>query len=408
MAPLSYGSYNRTSTTSLHSSWDPTESLHKTRSPYTLDNAAAMALVLPTVTETMSIFVTVTQLQIATVTAMVKEKEIVTVTSSIREMTVSTDGTRMLGDARTRNAKASPPSSTRSFTTSAPSSTSSSISSTTALSSSQASSTSSSSTNTSSSSTSDASSPTTTASDTTSPGKAPIPGVPLPSQSALSDQSSTSTISSGAVVGITIGCILFTLLLAVCFIRQRLRRKRIQERRWVTPFVEKKRPAPRPSVNQRQQKRMEYVAERLAARMRSLRGGQSLGQSGSSQRAEASTSARVANVEQATRNRVRVNGQTRTAQMSSVAAPPTAYRERPSARQPVQDDSLLSSLLTKGAVARMNFEPSRPDELAVSPGDSLRVVALYHDGWAQCKNLYGGKGMVPTACLRVNDGQRMG
>lgn len=151
---------------------------------------------------------------------------------------------------------------------------------------------------------------------------------------------------------------------------------------------------------------MEYLAERWA-RLRSIRYNENPRQS-SNRRGEASSSRRNANEDRPTRRRYRGTEQSGAAQSSSVALPPAIHREGPSARRPVQDAPLVSSLFPHGAVVKLNFDPIRPDELAASAGEYLRVIALYDDGWAQCKNMYGAKGMVPTACLRVNDVRRVG
>jgi len=45
------------------------------------------------------------------------------------------------------------------------------------------------------------------------------------------------------------------------------------------------------------------------------------------------------------------------------------------------------------------FIPSLPDELAISIGETLRVLAGYEDGWSLCMNCRGKQGMVPNECL---------
>jgi hypothetical protein len=48
---------------------------------------------------------------------------------------------------------------------------------------------------------------------------------------------------------------------------------------------------------------------------------------------------------------------------------------------------------------RYEFIPSLPDELSITTGEIVRVVAEYDDGWALCKNGRGDQGMVPVECL---------
>jgi hypothetical protein len=45
------------------------------------------------------------------------------------------------------------------------------------------------------------------------------------------------------------------------------------------------------------------------------------------------------------------------------------------------------------------FIPSLPDELSISIGETLRVLAGYEDGWSLCMNHQGNQGMVPNECL---------
>lgn len=45
------------------------------------------------------------------------------------------------------------------------------------------------------------------------------------------------------------------------------------------------------------------------------------------------------------------------------------------------------------------FIPTLPDELSISTGEMVSIVAKYDDGWALCENRAGDKGMVPLECL---------
>lgn len=51
------------------------------------------------------------------------------------------------------------------------------------------------------------------------------------------------------------------------------------------------------------------------------------------------------------------------------------------------------------AVVNRGFIPTLPDELSVTAGDRIRVLAQYDDGWALCVNGRGEQGMVPQECL---------
>jgi len=45
------------------------------------------------------------------------------------------------------------------------------------------------------------------------------------------------------------------------------------------------------------------------------------------------------------------------------------------------------------------FNPSLPDELSISTGERVRVLAEYDDGWALCSNDRREQGVVPLECL---------
>ncbi|KZP08719.1 hypothetical protein FIBSPDRAFT_686906, partial [Athelia psychrophila] len=51
------------------------------------------------------------------------------------------------------------------------------------------------------------------------------------------------------------------------------------------------------------------------------------------------------------------------------------------------------------------FIPCLPDELSISTGETVRVLARYDDGWAMCVNGTGEQGMVPTECLDSGNGR---
>ncbi|KAJ7436222.1 hypothetical protein FB451DRAFT_1571144 [Mycena latifolia] len=51
------------------------------------------------------------------------------------------------------------------------------------------------------------------------------------------------------------------------------------------------------------------------------------------------------------------------------------------------------------ALVRYEFIPTLPDELSITTGELVRIVAEYDDGWALCKNGRGEQGMVPLECL---------
>lgn len=56
------------------------------------------------------------------------------------------------------------------------------------------------------------------------------------------------------------------------------------------------------------------------------------------------------------------------------------------------------------AVVR-SFVPALPDELSIMPGEKLKVLQDFDDGWAECMTMGGEIGMVPLECFdRPSDG----
>jgi len=62
----------------------------------------------------------------------------------------------------------------------------------------------------------------------------------------------------------------------------------------------------------------------------------------------------------------------------------------------------LMSLSPYSTTVVFTFIPSLPDELPISIGETLRVLAGYEDGWSLCVNGRGKKGMVPNECFEKN------
>jgi hypothetical protein len=57
------------------------------------------------------------------------------------------------------------------------------------------------------------------------------------------------------------------------------------------------------------------------------------------------------------------------------------------------------------ALVRVTFVPQLPDELAITPGETLFIRTEFDDGWALCANTRGEQGMVPLECLEGGGGQ---
>ncbi|KAJ7264893.1 hypothetical protein B0H12DRAFT_1101329 [Mycena haematopus] len=170
-------------------------------------------------------------------------------------------------------------------------------------------------------------------------------GVSVPSQHGL---------PTGAIVGITIACVMLILGAFVFLLRQRAVRNR-KLRQQTAPWLG----APNSS----------YASAAAGA------GGMN----------EASPGASFARAQQAALARPAVPAPV------PMPVPPTAYNNPPA---PAGAGGAVPT-----ATVRYEFIPSLPDELSITTGEVVRVVAEYDDGWALCKNARGDQGMVPLECL---------
>jgi len=64
------------------------------------------------------------------------------------------------------------------------------------------------------------------------------------------------------------------------------------------------------------------------------------------------------------------------------------------------------SPLREVAIVARNFVGTMPDELPVTVGEPLSIIATYDDGWAMCSNAYGQHGVVPIDCLSAESDHR--
>lgn len=87
---------------------------------------------------------------------------------------------------------------------------------------------------------------------------------------------------------------------------------------------------------------------------------------------------------------------------------PTSPRALPSAygSEGMNGGGLTSpkvSVLYHTVVAR-SYVPTLPDELAISTGETLKVLQEFDDGWSECMNSAGEAGMVPLECFGKQGG----
>ncbi|KAJ6490762.1 hypothetical protein C8R47DRAFT_947241, partial [Mycena vitilis] len=164
-------------------------------------------------------------------------------------------------------------------------------------------------------------------------------------------------LPTGAVVGITIACVMLILGAFIFFIRQRAVRNRKLNRAtapWMT--------APRPTNSSFEP--APYTGAYTAA-------GSSMGET-----SPGVTFAR--------------------AQTQAMGVPPMPAPMPSSYNNPVAPPAPAGGA---SATVRYEFIPSLPDELSITTGEVVGLVAEYDDGWALCKNARGDTGMVPLECL---------
>jgi len=105
--------------------------------------------------------------------------------------------------------------------------------------------------------------------------------------------------------------------------------------------------------------------------------------------------------------------------LNSLAPPPASYNNpisfgpvlphSPARTTPVSPAFTTSTNNPDSpALVRVTFIPTLPDELNITPGETLRVLGAFDDGWAMCTNARGEQGMVPLECLDGSGGQFAG
>ncbi|KAJ7766654.1 hypothetical protein B0H16DRAFT_369468 [Mycena metata] len=180
----------------------------------------------------------------------------------------------------------------------------------------------------------------------------------------LSTTSSQHGLPVGAIVGITIAIVVLILGAFVFFIRQRAMRNRKMRRATATWIGQ-----PRPMDSSFDPRGVTPYAPPP--------GGNSMGETSPGVSFARAQAAAIA---------------TRPPVANMPAPVPSSYNNP--APTPIPAGAASSS-----ATVRYEFIPSLPDELSITTGEVVRLVAEYDDGWALCANARGEQGMVPLECL---------
>ncbi|KAF6763727.1 hypothetical protein DFP72DRAFT_481920 [Ephemerocybe angulata] len=81
-------------------------------------------------------------------------------------------------------------------------------------------------------------------------------------------------------------------------------------------------------------------------------------------------------------------------------APPTSKRQpSPLSKPPIYGPPITTTLSQPISTVVSTFITTLPDELSITIGEAIRVLAEYDDGWALCLKPNGQQGMVPMECL---------
>ncbi len=99
--------------------------------------------------------------------------------------------------------------------------------------------------------------------------------------------------------------------------------------------------------------------------------------------------------------------------VSPAAPSPVNSHNTLDARAPSMDSASVTTVVSTPvqdvpAIVRLAFIPQLPDELAITPGETLYIRTEFDDGWALCYNSRGKQGMVPLECLDGGGGQFAG
>ncbi len=94
-------------------------------------------------------------------------------------------------------------------------------------------------------------------------------------------------------------------------------------------------------------------------------------------------------------------------------SPSQSHISIPDTRAPSMDSTSVPTVPSTPmpdipTLVRMTFVTQLPDELAITPGETVYIRTEFDDGWALCGNSRGEQGMVPLECLEGGGGQFAG
>lgn len=243
----------------------------------------------------------------------------------------------------------------------------------------------------------------TSTSDSTSASPTPSPSVPASSSPAPSSsgQASATLSTKHGVPGVAIGLVSAVLVLAamaalVVFLRRKALRARARQREtWNSRIFIKTAGAAAPGVIEQQ------FAEKVAVPPVALPAYAALAAPPLSYDSVApptpasATAPRARSISGASSHSRRSTASASTTR--SLTHPAPALPALPASASPFADPAAAPPART--ALIRCVFVPCLPDELSISTGERVRVLAAYDDGWAMCVDARGAQGMVPAECL---------
>ncbi|KAJ7481060.1 hypothetical protein B0H11DRAFT_1231684 [Mycena galericulata] len=173
-------------------------------------------------------------------------------------------------------------------------------------------------------------------------------------------------LPTGAIVGITIACVMLILGAFVFFIRQRAIRNRNQRRQTATWANS------RPTNSS-------FEPREVGAGSTGTGVGMGVG-AGMGETSPGVSFARAQ------------------AQALAARTPPPSYNN-PAPPPPPPPVVVVPTGAAASARVLYEFIPTLPDELSITTGETVQLLSEYDDGWAMCANARGEQGMVPLECL---------
>lgn len=211
----------------------------------------------------------------------------------------------------------------------------------------------------------------------------------------------TVKLSSGAIAGIVIGCLVVLIIAIVFGLRKRTVQNRLKLRgKWISSKSLKL-----GNNDGKGKGTLQFVPRPYTYNPDSTINGQGLGESMgfSGTQGVSFASAATGGIGYDARGPVSPKSMS-TLGLGLPQAMPSAYgSDGLNSAGGVVSPTTQIPVLYSTVVVR-SFVPTLPDELSISSGERLKVLQEFDDGWAECMNMMGETGMVPLECFEKGGG----